>query len=69
MDSRTQALINRTGKRERLTISCERLFPSGAWECSAFVGGYLVRRRYFFMTKREALADFREEVRVAALSA
>lgn len=39
-----------------------RLFPSGAWEVYAIVEGYMTRRVYFGVTKREALAMFREEV-------
>ena len=34
----------------------------GAWVISDIVGGYLVTRRYYYYTKREALAMFRREV-------
>ena len=34
----------------------------GAWVVSDIVGGYLVTRRYYYYSKREALAMFRREV-------
>jgi hypothetical protein len=34
----------------------------GAWVVSDIVGGYLVTRRYYYYTKREALAMFKREV-------
>ena len=34
----------------------------GAWVVSDIVGGYLVTRRYYYYSKREALAMFRAEV-------
>jgi hypothetical protein len=34
----------------------------GAWVVSDIVGGYWVTRRYYYYTKREALAMFRREV-------
>jgi len=34
----------------------------GAWVISDIVGGYLVTRRYYYYSKREALAMFRAEV-------
>jgi hypothetical protein len=34
----------------------------GAWVVSDIVGGYWVSRRYYFYTKREALALFKREV-------
>jgi hypothetical protein len=34
----------------------------GAWIISDIVGGYLVTRRYYYYSKREALAMFRREV-------
>ena len=46
----------------RLSVSIVRLFPSGAWEVSAVVRGFLVSRRYSGYTKREALRLFREEM-------
>jgi hypothetical protein len=44
-------------------ITITRLFPSGAWECSAIHQGHSVRRVYYFYTKREALADFKAELK------
>jgi hypothetical protein len=38
----------------------------GAWVISDIVGGYLVTRRYYYYTKREALAMFRAEARANA---
>jgi hypothetical protein len=38
----------------------------GAWVVSDIVGGYLVTRRYYYYTKREALAMFRAEARANA---
>ncbi len=38
-----------------------KLFPSGAYEVSALVGGYLVRKVYYGYTKREALRQFKAE--------
>jgi hypothetical protein len=38
-----------------------RLFPSGAWEIAEVISGFLVRRVYYFSTKREALREFRHE--------
>jgi hypothetical protein len=34
----------------------------GAWVVSDIVGGYLVTRRYYYYTMREALAMFKAEV-------
>ena len=36
----------------------------GAWRISAVHNGYLVSRQYFGYTKREAIAQFRAELRV-----
>lgn len=44
-------------------MTVARLFPSGAYEISAFVGDRLVTRRYFGYTRREAVAEFRAELR------
>jgi hypothetical protein len=38
----------------------------GAWIISDIVGGYLVTRRYYYYSKREALAMFRAEARANA---
>ena len=35
----------------------------GAYRVSSIVGGYLVTRLYFGMTKREALREFRAETK------
>jgi hypothetical protein len=43
-------------------VTATKKFPSGAWEVSDIVGGYLVTRIYYFYTKREAIALFRKEV-------
>jgi hypothetical protein len=39
-------------------MTTTKLYPSGAWEVSAIVDGYLVREVYFGYTKREAVAQF-----------
>jgi hypothetical protein len=39
-------------------MTVTKLYPSGAWEVSAIVDGYLVRGVYFGYTKREAVAQF-----------
>ena len=44
-------------------MNAERLFPSGAWRVSTMRGGYLVQRVYYGSTKREALAEFRREMK------
>ena len=46
-----------------LEVTCEKLFPSGGWECSTILGNQLIRRRYFDCSKAEAIKDFREEMR------
>lgn len=35
----------------------------GAWRISDIVGGYLIQRQYFFMSKREAIREFKTEIR------
>lgn len=35
----------------------------GAYVVSAIIAGHLVSRQYYFMTKREAVRAFRQEVR------
>lgn len=35
----------------------------GAWVISTIAGGYLVTRVYYFHTKREAVAKFKQEFR------
>jgi hypothetical protein len=44
-------------------MTAERLFPSGAWRISAMHDGHLVTRVYYYYTKREALAEFRHEMK------
>jgi len=44
----------------RLIMSIVRLH-TGAWQCSDIIGGHLVTRTYYGMTKREARAAFRRE--------
>lgn len=44
----------------RLIMSIVRLH-TGAWQCSDIIGGHLVTRTYYGMTKREARAVFRRE--------
>lgn len=41
----------------------ERMTPSGGWLISAMIGGYLVTRRYFGYSKREAIAEFKDETK------
>lgn len=43
-------------------MSIEKTFQ-GAWRISDIIAGYLFTRQYFFYTKREAVALFREEVK------
>lgn len=40
-------------------MTVTRLFPSGGWEVSAIYGGQLIRRRYFGVSRRYALIQFR----------
>lgn len=42
-------------------MSITKLFPSGAYEISDIISGYLVCRTYYFCSKREALQEFRYE--------
>ena len=41
----------------------ERMTASGGWRVSAMIGGYLVSRRYFGYSKREAIAKFKDELK------
>lgn len=43
----------------------KRMTPSGGWMVSAMIGGYLVSRRYFGYSKREAIAKFKDETKGA----
>lgn len=47
-------------------MTVERMTPSGGWMVSAMIGGYLVTRRYFGYSKREAAAMFKRETGVKA---
>lgn len=46
-------------------MTIERMTPSGGWMISAVIGGYLVTRRYFGYSKREAIAEFQDETKGA----
>lgn len=46
-------------------MTVERMTPSGGWRVSAMIGGYLVSRRYFGYSKREAIARFNDETKGA----
>jgi hypothetical protein len=46
-----------------MSVSATKVFPSGAWEISAIVQGCLVRRVYYFMSKHEAIAEFKAAFR------
>lgn len=46
-----------------MTISITRLFPSGAWECSAIHAGRLIRKVFYGYSKREARAEFLAELK------
>src|SRR3990167_8562654 len=49
-------------KRDGAGMTATKLFPSGAVEVSAIVGGYLMRRTYFGYTIRQAIKLFQREV-------
>lgn len=42
-------------------MTIERIFPSGGYVISAFIGNQLMRRRYLGYTRKEAIAEFRAE--------
>lgn len=42
-------------------MSVEKLFPSGVVVVSDVIGGHLVRRTYYGLTKRQAAALFRAD--------
>lgn len=46
-------------------MTATRLFPSGAWQVSAIVGGCLKVRTFYGYSKREAMREFRRELREA----
>ena len=39
---------------------------AGAWVISAIIGGYWVTRQYYYYTKTQAVALFRDDVRAGA---
>lgn len=43
-------------------MSIEKTFQ-GAWRISAIVAGRFISRQYFFYTKREAIAEFKQELK------
>ncbi|NBV34822.1 MAG: hypothetical protein EBR81_13805 [Proteobacteria bacterium] len=43
-------------------MSAYRSFPSGAWQVSDIVGGYLTTRTYYGYSRVEAVRKFRAEV-------
>jgi hypothetical protein len=51
-------------EREEMTIDKNN---EGAWRLSAFVGEgageYLLTRTYYFYTKREAIAQFKQDIK------
>ena len=60
-----RAILNRL-KSRRLVRDRDKMIAEknyeGAWVVSDIVGGYWVTRRYYYYSKREALAMFRAEV-------
>lgn len=44
----------------RLSIHIEKIFPTGAYKCTAMYRDRLVQHRYMGYTKREAIAEFRD---------
>lgn len=46
------------GKITAKDVTASKLFPSGAWECSAIVRGYWVHRTFYGYGKRKAVAMF-----------
>lgn len=44
-------------------MTIERLFPSGGYLIYGIYNGYFFSRRYFGYTKKEAVQQFRQEVR------
>ena len=43
-------------------IHAERHPVNGSWSVSAIINDYLVRRSYYGYTKKEAIAEFKEEI-------
>lgn len=47
-----------------MTVTCEKHGVYGSWMLSAMLpDGYSMRRRYYGYTRKEALAEFRHELR------
>lgn len=47
----------------KVQISYEKTFQ-GVWRLSAIVNGYFVTRQYFYYTKKEATAEFKQEFKI-----
>ena len=45
-----------------VVVSVYQSFPSGAWQVSDIVGGYLTTKTYYGYTRSEAVRKFRAEV-------
>jgi len=44
-------------------MNIERMFPSGGWLVSDIINGQYVKRRYFGYTKKQAIEDFKQEIK------
>lgn len=44
-------------------MTITKSFPSGAWSISTIVNGYRFSRNYIGYTKREAIADFKKDLK------
>jgi hypothetical protein len=51
-----------TTTRGKTTMTVDKN-NEGAWRVSDIIGGYLVTRRYYGYTKREAIKLFKEETK------
>ena len=60
---RESQLTREVHMRETITISTYQPFPSGAWVVAAIVKGYLTTHTYMGYTKREAIREFKREIR------
>ena len=45
-----------------MQITVTKLFPSGCLELSAFVSGQLIRRRYFYFSRKDAVELFKQYI-------
>jgi len=54
-----RSFTGQPARQGRCRMTATKLFPSGAWEISDIIGGYLVRHVYYGYIKREALAAFK----------